>query len=45
MLPFYRDVQSRAEQAKFDLLQFLLDCQRQNLRVAAYGAAAKETPC
>lgn len=40
-LPFYRDVQSRAEQAKFDLLEFLLDCKRQNLRVAAYGAAAK----
>ncbi|WP_423707720.1 methyltransferase domain-containing protein [Undibacterium sp. WLX3042] len=40
-LPFYRDVQSRAKQAKFDLLQFLLDCKRQNLRVAAYGAAAK----
>lgn len=40
-LPFYRDVQRRAEQAKFGLLEFLLDCKRQNLRVAAYGAAAK----
>ena len=40
-LPFYRDVQRRAEQAKFSLLEFLLDCKRQNLRVAAYGAAAK----
>jgi hypothetical protein len=41
VLPFYRDAQSRAEQAKFNLLEFLLDCKRQNLRVAAYGAAAK----
>lgn len=40
-LPFYRDVQHRAEQAKFGLLEFLLDCKRQNLRVVAYGAAAK----
>jgi len=40
-LPFYRDVQRRAEQAKCGLLEFLLDCKRQNLRVAAYGAAAK----
>lgn len=40
-LTFYQDVQFRAEQAKFDLLQFLLDCKRTGLRVAAYGAAAK----
>ncbi|MDO8176900.1 MAG: class I SAM-dependent methyltransferase [Undibacterium sp.] len=40
-LAFYQDVQFRAEQAKFDLLQFLLDCKRTGLRVAAYGAAAK----
>lgn len=40
-LAFYQDVQIRAEQAKFDLLQFLLDCKRTGLRVAAYGAAAK----
>ncbi|MDO8651590.1 MAG: class I SAM-dependent methyltransferase [Undibacterium sp.] len=38
---FYRDVQIRAEQAKFDLLRFLLDCKSKGLRVAAYGAAAK----
>jgi SAM-dependent methyltransferase len=40
-LAFYQNVQNRAEQAKFDLLQFLLDCKRAGLRVAAYGAAAK----
>nr|WP_314861103.1 class I SAM-dependent methyltransferase [uncultured Undibacterium sp.] len=40
-LRFYQNVQMRAEQAKFDLLQFLLDCKRTGLRVAAYGAAAK----
>ena len=40
-LAFYQDVQIRAEQAKFDLIQFLLDCKRTGLRVAAYGAAAK----
>lgn len=38
---FYKDVQSRAERAKFDLMGFLLDCKSQGLRVAAYGAAAK----
>jgi SAM-dependent methyltransferase len=40
-LAFYQNVQIRAEQVKFDLLQFLLDCKRTGLRVAAYGAAAK----
>ncbi|MES2049026.1 MAG: class I SAM-dependent methyltransferase [Pseudomonadota bacterium] len=38
---FYHGVQNRAEQAKFDLLRFLLDCKNKGLRVAAYGAAAK----
>lgn len=38
---FYQGVQKRAEQAKFDLLRFLLDCKSKGLRVAAYGAAAK----
>lgn len=38
---FYHRVQGRAEQAKFDLLEFLLDCKKKGLRVAAYGAAAK----
>lgn len=38
---FYQQAQIKAEQAKFDLLQFLLDCKKQGLKVAAYGAAAK----
>lgn len=38
---FYQGVQIRAEQAKFSLLEFLLECKRKGLRVAAYGAAAK----
>lgn len=38
---FYRDVQICAEQTKFALLEFLLECERKGLRVAAYGAAAK----
>ncbi|MDE2429069.1 MAG: class I SAM-dependent methyltransferase [Burkholderiales bacterium] len=40
-LHFYQDVQANAEQAKFSLLEFLLQCKRDGLRVAAYGAAAK----
>jgi SAM-dependent methyltransferase len=40
-LAFYQGVQNRAEQVKFDLLRFLLDCKSKGLRVAAYGAAAK----
>lgn len=40
-LAFYQDVQARAQQIKFALLEFLLDCKRKNKRVAAYGAAAK----
>lgn len=38
---FYQNVQIRAEQAKFGLLQFLLDCKKTGIKVAAYGAAAK----
>lgn len=40
-LDFYQDVQGRAEQAKFGLLEFLLDCKKKGVKVAAYGAAAK----
>ena len=40
-IEFYRHVQHRAEQAKFGLLNFLLDCKKNGVRVAAYGAAAK----
>ncbi|MFZ6720286.1 methyltransferase domain-containing protein [Undibacterium sp. Ji49W] len=40
-LDFYRRAQERAEEAKFGLLEFLLDAKRKGKRVAAYGAAAK----
>jgi 2-polyprenyl-3-methyl-5-hydroxy-6-metoxy-1,4-benzoquinol methylase len=38
---FYAGLQGRAEQAKNDLLYFLLEAKRDGLAVAAYGAAAK----
>ena len=38
---FYRHAQAAAETAKFALLEFLLDCRRKGLKIAAYGAAAK----
>ena len=38
---FYEAAQARAEQAKFDLLEFLLDAQKAGKQVAAYAAAAK----
>ncbi|MEO7851504.1 MAG: class I SAM-dependent methyltransferase, partial [Rubrivivax sp.] len=38
---FYNGLQQRAEDIKHALLRFLLDCQRDHRRVAAYGAAAK----
>lgn len=38
---FYEGFQQRAEQIKFDLLQFLLTAKQQGKTVAAYGAAAK----
>lgn len=38
---FYMTAQEAAEQAKFALLEFLLQCRREGRRVAAYGAAAK----
>jgi hypothetical protein len=38
---FYRGQQPRAEALKDALLRFLLDCKRDGLRVAGYGAAAK----
>lgn len=40
-LDFYSQAQVRAEQAKFALLEFLLEAKRNKQRVAAYGAAAK----
>lgn len=38
---FYAGLQGQAEQAKNDLLHFLLKARHQGLSVAAYGAAAK----
>lgn len=40
-LAYYRDLQSRAERIKWDLLAFLIEARRRGCRVAAYGAAAK----
>lgn len=38
---FYAGLQAAAEDIKHTLLRFLLDARRDNLKVAAYGAAAK----
>ncbi|MFZ6686212.1 class I SAM-dependent methyltransferase [Undibacterium sp. SXout11W] len=40
-LTFYTTFQDQAEKTKHEVLRFLLDCKRDGLRVAAYGAAAK----
>lgn len=40
-LSFYEGFQNKAEELKFQLLEFLLKCKRDNKSVAAYGAAAK----
>ncbi|MFZ6753125.1 methyltransferase domain-containing protein [Undibacterium sp. Dicai25W] len=40
-LTFYTTFQDQAEKIKHEVLRFLLDCKRDGLRVAAYGAAAK----
>jgi len=40
-LAFYTKFQDQAEKIKHEVLRFLLDCKRDGLRVAAYGAAAK----
>jgi len=40
-LKVYLQFQPRAEHLKNELLGFLLNCKRENRRVAAYGAAAK----
>ena len=37
----YEDFQRRVRQIRVDFVQFLLDCQREGRKVAAYGAAAK----
>lgn len=38
---FYSGFQAKAEKVKDDLVAFLIDANRQGLKVAAYGAAAK----
>lgn len=38
---YYRGVQPRAEQAKNELLSFLLEVRREGRRIVGYGAAAK----
>lgn len=38
---FYAGFQATAQRVRNDFLEFLIDCQRQGIRVAAYGAAAK----
>lgn len=38
---FYAGFQATAQRVRNDFLAFLIDCQRQGLKVAAYGAAAK----
>lgn len=38
---YYNDFQARALKVKVDLTGFLIDCRRNNKKVAAYGAAAK----
>ncbi|MBP1851509.1 class I SAM-dependent methyltransferase [Rhizobium halophytocola] len=40
-LSFYAGFQTAAQRVRNDFLAFLIDCQRQGLSVAAYGAAAK----
>ncbi|MFZ6872698.1 methyltransferase domain-containing protein [Undibacterium sp. Di27W] len=38
---FYQKAQKQAEKAKFELLEFLLNCKKEGKKVVAYGAAAK----
>jgi len=38
---FYAGFQATAQRVRNDFVEFLIDCQRQSLKVAAYGAAAK----
>lgn len=37
----YKHFQKNADKVKYELLKFLISCKEQNLKVAAYGAAAK----
>ncbi|MDP1979256.1 class I SAM-dependent methyltransferase [Undibacterium sp.] len=38
---FYQSAQKQAEKAKFELLEFLLNCKKEEKTVVGYGAAAK----
>ena len=38
---FYEDFQASAERVRNDFVEYLIDCRRKGLKVAAYGAAAK----
>ncbi|HEX3837388.1 MAG TPA: class I SAM-dependent methyltransferase [Steroidobacteraceae bacterium] len=38
---YYAGFQARADHIKDDLMRFLIDCKRDGMRVAGYGAAAK----
>jgi hypothetical protein len=40
-ISYYQDFQSRADNAKYQLLSFLVSCKAQGKKVAGYGAAAK----
>jgi hypothetical protein len=41
MMAYYQDFQKKADQIKYDLLNFLIEQKKNNKKVAAYGAAAK----
>jgi len=41
VIAYYRDFQEKADQIKYDLLQFLIEQKENGRKVAAYGAAAK----
>jgi hypothetical protein len=38
---FYESFQAAAERVRNDFVEYLIDCRRKGLKVAAYGAAAK----
>ncbi|MGH8105540.1 MAG: class I SAM-dependent methyltransferase, partial [Arenimonas sp.] len=40
-IEYYLDFQPRADAIKYDFLRFLLDCKKNDKKVAGYGAAAK----
>ena len=40
-LDFYTSFQSKVAKVKYDLVKYLIECKEKNIKVAAYGAAAK----